>query len=462
MGVNQKILDAIELLTKNSIQQAKYDKTIQAQVLSCEDEALGKYRCKFQDAIFYAYGSPDSSYSKGTLVYILVPENDMQKEKTILGTVQKLGINYIPTIVGEQAYSKIGTNCITSNNTYYLATAYNYQYAIYNNNSNNNYVTINNTALSMYLQQSTSLIIAMTVKTSIEPNNQKQGHYGIKFGLKFASLDNDNSKDVIMQYILDQNNMIDNPYNLIYGTRQYAIFDIDGSRFKDIEYIKIFDKDFPNSEGGYPPQGSGYTSPITLESGGDFARDIAAGKYDREIRRAQGKSPNGFSPLIPGNSGIYNGQLKGGSHLTGGILGKKNGVLWEAENNEWLINGLSSLKYKDIMPKIQNGTFNPYSYANDLIKNDMGKHLNSLNVAPVQNKANSANQPNSANAINGKIKVDIPQTITIKLEDGTNIGELDTNAITSMVALKIMQEWKKMENLSGFNKEDFPYKNVIA
>ena len=195
---------------------------------------------------------------------------------------------------------------------------------------------------------------------------------------------------------------------------------------------------------------------------GDFARDIAAGKYDREIRRAQGKSPNGFSPLIPGNSGIYNGQLKGGSHLTGGILGKKNGVLWEAENNEWLINGLSSLKYKDIMPKIQNGTFNPYSYANDLIKNDMGKHLNSLNVAPVQNKANSANQPNSANAINGKIKVDIPQTITIKLEDGTNIGELDTNAITSMVALKIMQEWKKMENLSGFNKEDFPYKNVIA
>ena len=28
MSVNEKVLDAIELLTKNSVQKAKYDKTI--------------------------------------------------------------------------------------------------------------------------------------------------------------------------------------------------------------------------------------------------------------------------------------------------------------------------------------------------------------------------------------------------------------------------------------------------
>jgi len=37
MDVNEKILDAIELLANNSVQKAGYDKTIQAQILSCED-----------------------------------------------------------------------------------------------------------------------------------------------------------------------------------------------------------------------------------------------------------------------------------------------------------------------------------------------------------------------------------------------------------------------------------------
>ena len=57
MSVNQKVLDAIELLTKNSVQKASYDKTIQAQIISCEDATIGKYKCRYQDSTFYAYAS---------------------------------------------------------------------------------------------------------------------------------------------------------------------------------------------------------------------------------------------------------------------------------------------------------------------------------------------------------------------------------------------------------------------
>ena len=96
MSVNQKVLDAIELLATHSVQKAGYDKTIQAQILSCEDPTIGKYRCKYQDSIIYAYTTnADVSLSKGAYVYILVPENDMRKEKTIIGTTDKLGINYV-------------------------------------------------------------------------------------------------------------------------------------------------------------------------------------------------------------------------------------------------------------------------------------------------------------------------------------------------------------------------------
>jgi len=102
MSVSGKILDAIELLTENSIKKAAYDKTIQAQIISCEDETIGKYKCRYQDAIIYAYSNNvDTTYNEKSYVYILVPDNDMSKEKTIIGAVNRLGINYISQAEGE-------------------------------------------------------------------------------------------------------------------------------------------------------------------------------------------------------------------------------------------------------------------------------------------------------------------------------------------------------------------------
>ena len=70
--------------------------------MSCEDATIGKYRCRYQDAIIYAYSNnTDVTYTKGSSVYILVPGNDMTKEKTILGSTEKLGINYISQAEGD-------------------------------------------------------------------------------------------------------------------------------------------------------------------------------------------------------------------------------------------------------------------------------------------------------------------------------------------------------------------------
>jgi hypothetical protein len=102
MSISDKVLDAIELLATNSVEKAGYDKTIQAQIVSCEDATIGKYRCRYQDAIIYAYASnSDVTFNNGAYVYILVPGSDMKKEKTILGTTKKLGINYISQAEGD-------------------------------------------------------------------------------------------------------------------------------------------------------------------------------------------------------------------------------------------------------------------------------------------------------------------------------------------------------------------------
>lgn len=251
MSVSEKILDAIELLSTNYIEKAGYDKTIQAQIISCEDATIGKYKCRYQDAIIYAYNNAlDIVYNNGSYVYILVPSGDMKKEKTILGTTKKLGINYISQAEGDQAYNFIGNNCITlnDNNIFYLNTINkDYKYVLYEYGRNLNDIEFDEESLNQYIKNSSSLIIGAIFKTTIPLERQSRGHYGITYHLRF--LDNTSNKEVIRSYTIDEDNMVDNPYRLAYKTRQYQIFNIDGDNFIRVESIEIFNKDFPYATG---------------------------------------------------------------------------------------------------------------------------------------------------------------------------------------------------------------------
>ena len=248
MSVNDSVLDAVELLVANSVEKAGYDKTIQAQIISCEDATIGKYRCRYQDATIYAYASnSDVTFNNGAYVYILVPGSDMKKQKTILGTTKKLGINYISQAEGDQAYDIIGNNCITLSNKFYLdSNNKDYKYTLYKYGDSSE-IELDTTALNQYIEQSSSLIVGAIFKTTILPERQCRGHYGITYNLRF--LDNTSNTEVIRSYTVDEDNMVDNPYRLAYETRQYQIFDIDGPNFIRVESIEIFNKDFPNATG---------------------------------------------------------------------------------------------------------------------------------------------------------------------------------------------------------------------
>ena len=248
MSISEKVLDAIEVLATSSVAKAGYDKTIQAQIVSCEDATIGKYRCRYQDAIIYAYASnSDVTFTNGSYVYILVPGSDMSKEKTILGTTKKLGINYISQAEGDQAYDIIGNNCITSSNTFYLDSINkDYTYTLYEYGSSSE-IILDAIALNQYIKESSSLIVGAIFKTSIPAERQYRGHYGITYNLRF--LDNTSNQEVIRSYTVDEDNMVDNPYRLIYATRQYQIFNIDGPSFIRVESIEIFCKDFPEATG---------------------------------------------------------------------------------------------------------------------------------------------------------------------------------------------------------------------
>ena len=247
-NINNSILESQEIIATSIVQRAGFNSTVQATILSCEDESIGKYRCRYQDAIFYAFSEKtENTYTNGSLVYVLIPSNNMQKRKVIIGTQQSLGVNYISQAVGDEAYSKIGNNCVLQepSKVFYLNTNNNYSYEIYKTKKKK--VSIDTGALKTYLKKSSSLIFGANFKTSIQPTKQRsEGHFGIKMILCFN--DNATNTEVLREYILDEDNMVGNPYQLTNGVRQYEIFDIDGENFVRLESIQLFCQNFMGSK----------------------------------------------------------------------------------------------------------------------------------------------------------------------------------------------------------------------
>ena len=97
------------------------------------------------------------------------------------------------------------------------------------------------------MKQATSVTFGAKIKTSIQTSRQFRGEYGLIFKLRF--LDNTSNNYEVRTYVLNQDNMIGNPYKLITPSRQTAIYNIDGKNFDRVESIAIYNKNFPDATG---------------------------------------------------------------------------------------------------------------------------------------------------------------------------------------------------------------------
>ena len=249
MKYENQILDAIETIVNQKVKTAGYDKTVQAKIINCDDPTIGKYKVQYQDSTFYAYsGSSEISYMDGSEVYVLIPNNDMSRDKTILGAVSRLGKDYAVAAEGEEAFEIIGNNCVESNNQYNLCSyKTTNEYVIYDRNSSSaNNLRLNLKSINEYIKSSTSILLAATIKTSLPTEQQFRGNYGILYELVFK--DNASEELVTRNYALDVNQFEGNPYKMPNFKRQVGIFDIDGANFQYINKIYLFCYDFPNQD----------------------------------------------------------------------------------------------------------------------------------------------------------------------------------------------------------------------
>ena len=92
VNIEKQICDAIEILVKRAVATARFDRTIMANIISCVNETTGEYRCRYQDSTFSAWALEGDRYEKGMSVYILIPENDFEKEKIILNRTKRVSV----------------------------------------------------------------------------------------------------------------------------------------------------------------------------------------------------------------------------------------------------------------------------------------------------------------------------------------------------------------------------------
>ena len=245
------IIDAIEKIVNNAVANAGYDKTIKATIIECVDQTIGKFKVKYQDSTFYAYAtSSEVTYTRGSEVYILIPGNDSGRDKTILGTVKKLGADYAVAPEGDEAYETVGNNILHSSSTFELCSYKTTEKILYQRGGSNNQISLDETAATRYFTKSSALICGAIFKTTIPGQQQYRGNYGISFELMFT--DNATGKNVLRNYVLDVNQMTGNPYSIKNETRQYGVFDIDGANFQYVDKISLFCYDFPYQEDNQP------------------------------------------------------------------------------------------------------------------------------------------------------------------------------------------------------------------
>ena len=244
------ILKAIDIIATKKVKQAGYDKTVLATVISCEDEKKGKYKVKYQDSYWIAYSNNiNISYSQGSSVYILIPSGDMSKNKTILGGVKQLGVNYKALTqddivnTNQEIYILQGQNIIKNESILSLCSYKQDIKVLYTKQETENLISINQDAAKQYFKSSTNFSISMNIQNALIPQQRYRGNYGIIVGIDFQ--DNSTGDLITRYYTIDVDSMSGNPYYFIQEVPQSKVFEIDGQNFIGINNIILFAKDFP-------------------------------------------------------------------------------------------------------------------------------------------------------------------------------------------------------------------------
>lgn len=304
--INNQICDAIGIIVDKKLSQANFDKTIQATIVAQGDKTKGEYKVKYLDSSFYAYDKSGKDYAVGTQVYVLVPENDLSKVKTILGTADKTK-DIQPVIPEGNKFEYLTNNLfIISENEFGIKSWENKNdpgTSIYNTGDNNNTnfkIDIDTDGLSYIEKEGFDyFILKCNVRTNLQKSQQSLGTYGIRIIISADlkenqqnnetentdstnnNTENQKTQNLKLEFVLDSTMMVGNPYSLVIPIEQIAGFNVANYMNIVIQNISLFSKNFtsPLSDGEEDKGNNIFFTDLSLQCANKISADNLNGNY---------------------------------------------------------------------------------------------------------------------------------------------------------------------------------------
>lgn len=293
--INNQICDAIGIIVDKKLSQANFDKTIQATIIAQGDKTKGEYKVKYLDSSFYAYDKSGHDYAVGTQVYVLVPENDLSKVKTILGTADKT--KDIQPIIPEGNKFEYLTNnlfIIPANKEFGIKSWENSSSPIYDN------IDLDTDGLSYIEKEGFDyFILKCNVRTNLQKSQQSLGTYGIRIIISADlkenqqnnetentdstnnNTENQKTQNLTLEFVLDSTMMVGNPYSLVIPIEQIAGFNVANYTNIVIQDISLFSKNFtsPLSDGEKNEGNNIFFTDLSLQCANKISADNLNGNY---------------------------------------------------------------------------------------------------------------------------------------------------------------------------------------
>lgn len=228
--LQNSMFEAMKVFSDYSESHSKATVTIESIVTKIVDAALGEYMVSYLGNEFIAFAQNNGTYNVDDKVFVLIPEGNFSKTKIILSLITPS----IETFINDSEtikYNDVTDNLIESNilNSLIKMTSYEitdektHTYPIFTDKDK---IPTFLQMLNRYKDKTFSL--NMSVLTSLKPEQQMAGNYGIRLDVPVTS---DNGagtlKEEIKSFTLDVGNMLGNPYNLTTWTNENVYFNID-------------------------------------------------------------------------------------------------------------------------------------------------------------------------------------------------------------------------------------------
>ena len=216
----EALIKAIETISKSQVDSLATDKTVTATIASCSDLLTNEYKVSYNGGIMTVYGASGKTYSKGSSVYVLVPEGDFTKKKIIIDSASykedDQNISFISSIMND--YNLIGSNTLYEGkdnenkvkkvypvglNSYFRQDAkLIYQKGLtFDETGKNNLLNLNAEELEIYMSQADALMIEAKFKTNLPKEHRMRGKYWLD--IVIAVKDGDKTVNEFEEYLPD-------------------------------------------------------------------------------------------------------------------------------------------------------------------------------------------------------------------------------------------------------------------